>query len=90
MEEKAEKLTKEYENYAAKNDFLLNPNKKIADGIVRSLLLREEKFGSRYCPCRRMTGNKEEDKKIICPCAFHQDEIEKIGHCLCNLFVKKS
>lgn len=83
-----EKLIKKYEKYAKENGFKLNPNKKIVENIVKSLLLREEKFGQKYCPCRRVTNNKEEDKKIICPCIYHKEEIKKDEHCYCNLFVK--
>jgi len=83
-----EKLIEEYEEYAKQNDFSLNPNKKIVEGIVKTLLDREKKFGFRYCPCRKITGNPEDDKKIICPCAYHRAEIKKDGHCLCGLFVK--
>jgi ferredoxin-thioredoxin reductase catalytic subunit len=83
-----EELIKQYEQYAKDNGFALNPNRKIVEGIVGGLLAREEKFGARYCPCRIVTGDKEEDKKIICPCIYHKDEIEKDGHCHCNLFVK--
>lgn len=83
-----EKLIKEYENYAKENGFNLNPDKKIVEAIVKSLLDREKKFGARYCPCRRITGNSEEDKKIICPCAYHREELERDGHCLCRLFVR--
>ena len=82
------KLIGEYEEYALKNGFKLNPDRKIVEGIVKSLLDREKKFGEKYCPCRRITGGKEEDKKIICPCVYHKEEIEKDGFCLCRLFVK--
>jgi len=80
--------TSVYEEYAKKNGFRLNPNRKVVEGIVKSLLEREKKFGARYCPCRKITGNSEEDKLKICPCFWHRQEIEKDGHCLCGLFVK--
>lgn len=83
-----EKLIKEYEKYAKENGFRLNPDKKIVENIIKSLLLREKKFGGKYCPCRRITNNKEEDKKIVCPCIYHREEIKKDKHCYCNLFVK--
>jgi ferredoxin-thioredoxin reductase catalytic subunit len=84
-----EELIKKYEQYAKDNGFKLNPNEKITEGIIKGLLMRQEKFGEKYCPCRRVTEDKEEDKKIICPCVYHKEEIEKDGHCLCNLFVKQ-
>jgi len=84
----SEELIKQYENYAQANGLKLNPDIKIVEAIVKGLLMKEEKFGARYCPCRRVTGDKEEDKKIICPCIYHKEEIKKEGHCLCNLFVR--
>ena len=88
MEEEMEKLIKQSEEYAKKNGYKLNPNRAIVEGVVRGLLARKENFGEIYCPCRKMTGNKEEDKKIICPCIYHDFEIERDGHCFCNLFVR--
>ncbi len=82
-------LIKKYQEYALLNGFKLNPNVKVVESIIKGLLAREEKFGARYCPCRRVTGDKEEDKKIICPCIYHKEEIEKDGKCFCGLFVKK-
>jgi len=82
-------LIKEYEDYAKKNGFKLNPNREVAEGIIKGLLENEKKYRARYCPCRRITGNLEEDKPKICPCAWHQEEIESNGHCLCGLFWKE-
>jgi len=87
-EEEMEQIIKEYESYAAENNFKLNPNREAVKEIIKGLLANEKKYGQRYCPCRRITGNAEEDAKKICPCAWHKDEVAKQGHCLCNLFVK--
>lgn len=81
-------LIKEYEEYVQINGFKLNPNKEAMGNIIKGLLANEKKYGARYCPCRRVTGNQEEDKPKICPCIWHREEIEKNGHCLCGLFVK--
>lgn len=86
---KIEEVIQEYEEYAKNNGFNLNPDRKIVENIINALIEREKKFGKRYCPCRRITGDKEEDKKIVCPCAYHKEEIEKNGHCHCNLFVRQ-
>jgi ferredoxin-thioredoxin reductase catalytic subunit len=79
---------KECEKYAKKNGFRLNPEKKVVESIVKGLFNREEKNGEKYCPCRRVTEDKEKDKKTICPCVWHKEEIEKDGRCFCGLFVK--
>jgi ferredoxin-thioredoxin reductase catalytic subunit len=84
MEEFIEKSRK----YAEENGFKLNPNEAIVNGLVTQMIKREEEFGKKYCPCRRITGDVEEDKKIVCPCIYHKEEIQKDGHCHCFLFVK--
>ncbi len=88
MEDKIGQLSQKYKKYAEKNGFKLNPNKKMADGIIHGLFENEKKHGKKYCPCRRVTGNKEEDKKIICPCEYHKEEISEQGYCHCRLFVR--
>ena len=77
-----------YDNYAKSNGFRLNPDEKTVERVVRGLFENQKKYGKKYCQCRRVSGNEEEDAKKICPCAFHKEEIEKDGHCFCNLFVK--
>jgi len=86
--EKIEKLIKEYREYAKKNEFKLNPDRKVVERLIKGLLENEKKYGFRYCPCRRITGNPEEDRPKICPCQWHREEIERDSHCFCRLFVK--
>lgn len=83
-----EKLIGEYEEYAKKNGFKLNPDKEIIEKLVTGILGNEKKYGQKYCPCRRIVGSPEEDRPKICPCQWHKEEIEKDGHCLCGLFQK--
>jgi thioredoxin len=89
-QDKAEQVIKEYADYAKKNGFRLNPSEESVKRIASGLLANEKKYGQKYCPCRRVTGNLEEDKRNICPCEYHKGEIEKDGHCLCNLFLKQA
>lgn len=83
-----ENIIKNYQEYAQKNGFKLNPDKGIVERLVKGLLENEKKYGARYCPCRRITGNSEDDKGKICPCYWRQEELERDGHCFCGLFVK--
>jgi ferredoxin-thioredoxin reductase catalytic chain len=83
-----EELIKKYQEYAKENGFQLNTDKKIVERIINGLLRNKEKYGQMYCPCRRVSGDKEEDSKKICPCFWHKEEINKDGHCFCNLYIK--
>ena len=87
-EEIVKKLKQEFKEHAEANGIKLNPDEKTVERIIDGLLNNEERHGAKYCPCRRVTGDKEEDAKKICPCIWHKDEVEKDGHCLCNLYVK--
>ncbi|MFH0964679.1 MAG: ferredoxin-thioredoxin reductase catalytic domain-containing protein [Planctomycetota bacterium] len=57
--------------------------------VLRGLLKRKEKRGEYYCPCRVLSGDPEEDRKIICPCAYMADDIRRAGICQCGLFVRR-
>jgi len=47
MVKKIDELIKKYEQYAKKNGFFLNPDRKTLRVVVKSLLEREKKFGSK-------------------------------------------
>ncbi len=83
-----EEIIKQYEVYAKKNGFRLNPDKAAVEGLIKGLLANEKKYGARYCPCRRVTGDIEDDRPKICPCVWHKQEIQKDGRCYCGLFAK--
>ena len=87
-QDKIDELKKDYARYAMENDIQLNSDEKTVERIINGLLKNEEKFGEKYCPCRRVSGDKVEDVKKICPCFWHKDEIERDGHCFCNLYIK--
>jgi len=88
LAENIKKIIEHYKKYASKNGFSLNSNPKIVEGVIKGLLKNEEKYGKRYCPCRKVKEIPKEDEKIICPCIYHKKEIEEQGHCHCFLFVK--
>lgn len=87
---KAEKdIRKLVENYVKTGPFELNPDSKKVDKVIKGLATRKVKYGHQYCPCRMMSGNKEIDAKIICPCEYHTEEIKQDGICSCDLFVSQ-
>lgn len=85
---KIKQFIKDSAKYAEENGFKLNPDKKVVERIISGLFRNEEKFGRKYCPCRRVTGNEADDSKIICPCFHNKAEVAKYGKCFCGLFVK--
>lgn len=68
----------------------MNPDEEMLHIIVDCLTRNRNELGSQYCPCRIIAGDKEEDKNIICPCVYHEEEINNNGSCHCGLFFKNN
>ncbi len=85
-----DELRRKMEEYAASRGYKLNPDAKIVGMILKGLLAKEKKHGKIYCPCRAVTDNEEQNKRIVCPCAYHEQEINEGGKCFCGLFVRGS
>jgi ferredoxin-thioredoxin reductase catalytic subunit len=75
--------------YAQEQHWVLNPDHKKLDIVIRGLARNQRKFGERYCPCRLRTGDPAKDRDIICPCIFHRDEVDRDGMCHCHLYFRK-
>ncbi|MCK4258413.1 MAG: hypothetical protein KAX49_05510 [Halanaerobiales bacterium] len=79
--------TREFvEKYATRAGYKLNENEEILDVVLEGMARNKAIHGKRYCPCRMLTGNVEEDRPKICPCKWHKEEIEKDGVCHCQLY----
>lgn len=89
MDSLEKKVLERSAKYAKIKGFALNSDEKVLGLVISALARNEMEKGFAYCPCRALTGNKKEDAKNICPCAFHLDELAKDGHCLCKLFFSK-
>jgi len=85
-----DELRKAWESFTEKNNFVLNPEKKIVETVIKGVLDNEEKCGLKLCPCRLRDESFERDLELICPCNFKiQDTWKEKGECWCGLFVKK-
>ena len=89
LEEIKKEIKRRLEKYVKESLYRFNPGKEKVELILNGLAKRKEKLGFAYCPCRVPSGDKKEDEKIICPRAYHKEEIAKDGICLCGLFVRK-
>lgn len=85
-EEMVPQIRKWAEQYASDSGYIINPDEKTVNTVIRGLARNKVKNGEPYCPCRIRSGDPEKDKQIICPCIFHKDEISKDGICHCRLF----
>ncbi len=85
-----EKLFEVLTKFAASQGIELNRDRDFALDIMKGLLKNEERYGYRSCPCRLASGVKEQDKDIICPCAYRDPDIADYGSCYCSLYVSST
>jgi ferredoxin-thioredoxin reductase catalytic subunit len=57
--------------------------------LLEALLINKERYGYMGCPCRLLSGDRENDRDIICPCVYRAPDVEEFGSCYCNLYVSK-
>lgn len=72
--------------YTAHSGLSYNKNPMFGTNLKLWLSEAEDTFGKRICPCFSPTGDEERDKKLLCPCKYLWEDIEKKGTCHCTLF----
>lgn len=80
------------QKFTEKNEFQVNPDKEKVEMLLDGMFNNERNHGLKYCPCRLITKDYEEDLKLVCPCNFliHETYKDKDdGECWCGLFVKR-
>jgi ferredoxin-thioredoxin reductase catalytic chain len=75
---------------ADKLGYKFSPDEELVDFILEQEIKLEEKKGSPFCPCQALTGEREHDMRLVCPCIpFHRRHYDAMRRCWCGLFVHK-
>lgn len=75
--------------FAARRGLLFNPEDAIVRPLVEGLWANKQRYGYPSCPCRLAWENLEQDRDIICPCAYAEPDIQEFGQCYCGLYVHR-
>jgi ferredoxin-thioredoxin reductase catalytic subunit len=67
--------------------YFFNKDKERAFELLEALLENKARHGYMGCPCRLLSGDRDADRDIICPCVYSVPDIEEYGSCYCNLYV---
>ncbi len=69
--------------------YFFNKDRERVMDLMAALLFNKERYGYMGCPCRLVSGDKQNDRDIICPCVYRTPDVEEFGSCYCNLYVSK-
>lgn len=86
----AQRLYDSLKNVQEPKGYYFNRDKDKAFELLDALALNRGRYGYMACPCRLVSGEREKDKDIICPCVYRADDVEAYGSCYCNLYVSKA
>ncbi len=86
---KVEELYEALRKVQEPKGYYFNKDKERVMDLLRGLLLNKERYGYMSCPCRLASGDRRQDKDIICPCVYREADILEYGSCYCNLYVTK-
>lgn len=67
--------------------YFFNRDKEWVLSILNDLLVNKQRYGYTACPCRLASGNRDNDRDIICPCLYREADVRDYGSCFCNLYV---
>jgi ferredoxin-thioredoxin reductase catalytic chain len=80
-----EKLKKVQE---PKGYYFSNNHERVME-LLDALLVNKDRYGYMVCPCRLASGDRENDRDIICPCDYREPDVAEFGSCYCNLYVSQ-
>jgi ferredoxin-thioredoxin reductase catalytic subunit len=89
VREETRKIMERLQRFSEKEGASLNPDTEITAKLIDGLLENQKRYGYWACPCRLVAGNREEDKDIICPCDYWEQDVAEFGACYCGLYVSK-
>ncbi|WP_373501907.1 ferredoxin-thioredoxin reductase catalytic domain-containing protein [Desulfococcus sp.] len=86
----AEKLYEQLKGIQEAKGFYFNKDKARTRELLEGLLQNKARYGYMVCPCRLASGDRENDKDIICPCIYRAPDVAEFGSCYCNLYVSQA
>lgn len=85
----AEKLYEQLRKVQEPKGYFFNKDKERTLDLLQSLIQNKERYGYMACPCRLASGNREDDRDIICPCEYREPDVKEFGTCYCSLYVSR-
>ena len=65
-----EKLYEMLKSVQEPKGYFFNTDKERVFELLEALNTNKERYGYMACPCRLASGDREQDKDILCPCVY--------------------
>jgi ferredoxin-thioredoxin reductase catalytic chain len=85
----AEQLLETLRKAQEPRGYFFNKDREMVLALMESLLTNKDRYGYMVCPCRLASGERDQDKDIICPCVYREDDVRQYGSCFCGLYVSR-
>jgi ferredoxin-thioredoxin reductase catalytic subunit/glutaredoxin len=69
--------------------YYFNEDLAFTRALLGQLLNIKAREGYMRCPCRIGNGAYEQDKDIICPCVYREQDVKEYNACFCGLYVSR-
>jgi ferredoxin-thioredoxin reductase catalytic subunit len=89
MELDAQKLYETMKKVQEPKGYYFNKDNERTFELLEALLINKDRYGYMGCPCRLLSGDRKNDRDVICPCIYSVPDIEEYGSCYCNLYVSE-
>ena len=86
----AEQLYTMLEKIQTAKGYFFNADRDRTMELLEALLENKARYGYMACPCRLASGDRDNDKDIICPCVYREPDVEEFGSCYCSLYVSEA
>ncbi|MGD9017238.1 MAG: ferredoxin-thioredoxin reductase catalytic domain-containing protein [Desulfobacterales bacterium] len=86
----AERLYESLKKIQEAKGYYFNADRERTLELMEALLINKDRYGYMACPCRIASGDRENDRDIICPCVYREPDVAEFGSCYCNLYVSKA
>jgi len=85
----AEQLYEQLKKVQEPKGYFFSNDKKQVLELLEGLIANKDRYGYMACPCRLASGDRDNDKDIVCPCVYRAPDVAEFGSCYCNLYVTK-
>ncbi len=85
----SEKLYETLKPIQEAKGYHFNADRERTMELLEALIANKDRYGYMACPCRLASGDRDNDKDIICPCVYREPDVAEYGSCYCNLYVSR-